>query len=174
MKYFADPFGLLIQAHRLSRELLARFEFAAASEHARLDGSRGNLQVEVRSRRCASGRRESPGLASATSTRPRRRRPFSRSPFASSAAARFQSHHAPSPTPLNMTRARVTRERSRFQNVFHDRAYGALRKYCAERERRRFQRLPRSTGRLAQLGERLPYKQEVTGSIPVPPIHDRP
>src|SRR5213593_3623906 len=24
-------------------------------------------------------------------------------------------------------------------------------------------------GRLAQLGERLPYKQEVTGSIPVPP-----
>jgi hypothetical protein len=25
-------------------------------------------------------------------------------------------------------------------------------------------------GRLAQLGERLPYKQEVTGSIPVPPI----
>jgi hypothetical protein len=25
-------------------------------------------------------------------------------------------------------------------------------------------------GRLAQLGERLPYKQEVTGSNPVPPI----
>jgi hypothetical protein len=25
-------------------------------------------------------------------------------------------------------------------------------------------------GRLAQLGERLPYKQEVTGSSPVPPI----
>jgi ketosteroid isomerase-like protein len=29
-------------------------------------------------------------------------------------------------------------------------------------------------GRLAQLGERLPYKQEVTGSSPVPPIVDRP
>jgi hypothetical protein len=27
-----------------------------------------------------------------------------------------------------------------------------------------------SFGRLAQLGERLPYKQEVTGSSPVPPI----
>ena len=26
-------------------------------------------------------------------------------------------------------------------------------------------------GRLAQLGERLPYKQEVTGSSPVPPIN---
>ena len=25
-------------------------------------------------------------------------------------------------------------------------------------------------GRLAQLGERLPYKQEVIGSIPIPPI----
>ena len=27
-----------------------------------------------------------------------------------------------------------------------------------------------SRGRLAQLGERLPYKQEVAGSIPAPPI----
>ena len=30
--------------------------------------------------------------------------------------------------------------------------------------------VPCERGRLAQLGERLPYKQEVTGSIPVPPI----
>jgi hypothetical protein len=29
---------------------------------------------------------------------------------------------------------------------------------------------PQSSGRLAQLGERLPYKQEVRGSIPRPPI----
>src|SRR5919201_2586420 len=29
----------------------------------------------------------------------------------------------------------------------------------------------RERGRLAQLGERLPYKQEVGGSIPSPPIH---
>ena len=28
-----------------------------------------------------------------------------------------------------------------------------------------------ASGRLAQLGERLPYKQEVAGSIPAPPIH---
>jgi hypothetical protein len=30
------------------------------------------------------------------------------------------------------------------------------------------------SGRLAQLVERLPYKQEVTGSSPVPPISNRP
>ncbi len=29
-------------------------------------------------------------------------------------------------------------------------------------------------GRLAQLVERLPYKQEVTGSIPVPPMVEKP
>jgi hypothetical protein len=29
-----------------------------------------------------------------------------------------------------------------------------------------------SRGRLAQLVERLPYKQEVTGSSPVPPTHE--
>ena len=43
------------------------------------------------------------------------------------------------------------------------------------RQRNMFLTLPQRRyaphpGRLAQLGERLPYKQEVTGSSPVPPI----
>jgi hypothetical protein len=33
---------------------------------------------------------------------------------------------------------------------------------------------PRADGRLAQLGERLPYKQEVAGSIPAPPTEEGP
>jgi hypothetical protein len=67
---------------------------------------------------------------------------------------------------------RSPRLRTRMRRRTYPEGY-ASRSWAAG-TRRRLTGYAAETGRLAQLGERLPYKQEVGGSIPSPPIGRKP